>query len=474
MPTIQIPNNWSPRDYQLPAWRYLENGGRHAELVWHRRSGKDEISLHHTCCAAFTRVANYWHMLPQANQARKAIWDAVNPHTGIRRIDEAFPDELRSATRDNDMKITFKNGSTWQVMGSDNFQSSVGSTPAGIVWSEWPQANPMARGYLRPIISENQGWQIFIGTPRGKNHGYKTLMGAKKDPSAFAQVLSVEQTKTMTADQLEIERVEYINTYGEAMGNALFEQEYLCSFDAAILGAVYGAEFRQLDAEDRICEVKHDPNYEVHTAWDIGFSDHTSIWFYQVINGEVRVIDYLSEHMKDPDWFCSQLLGKEVHINLIHGQVQVEYGSPIEGLEYRRNYRYGMMWLPHDGNQKIFSAKGKSFREQLMNVFGMSKVRRVPSLSRQDGIKATRKLFKLAVFDYDTQIGLDAIRQYRYDFSETKNDFSKDPVHDWTSHPADALRMLAVAYFVPKEEVKEDKPITGISNMSLDELWNRL
>ena len=69
---IDLPNGWRPRDYQLPAWRYLQSGGRHAELIWHRRAGKDDICLHHAACAAMKRVAGYWHMLPQAAQARKA------------------------------------------------------------------------------------------------------------------------------------------------------------------------------------------------------------------------------------------------------------------------------------------------------------------------------------------------------------------------------------------------------------------
>jgi phage terminase large subunit len=150
---VTLPNNWQPRDYQLPAWTYLENGGRHAELIWHRRSGKDEVGLHRTACAAFERVAGYWYMLPEYNQARKAVWDAINPKTGKKRIDEAFPHELRAATRSQQMQIEFKNGSHFQVVGSDNPDSLVGAPPAGIVYSEWALSNPNVRAYLRPIIA---------------------------------------------------------------------------------------------------------------------------------------------------------------------------------------------------------------------------------------------------------------------------------------------------------------------------------
>src|SRR5229473_3744217 len=161
---IQIPHKWKPRSYQMPLWTYLERGGREAVAVWHRRAGKDEVGLHRACVAAHERVANYWHMLPEASQARKAIWDAINPKTGQRRIDEAFPMELRASVRAQEMLIKFRSGSTWQVVGSDNFNSLVGASPAGIVYSEWSIAKPSARAFLRPIIAENNGWEIFIYT----------------------------------------------------------------------------------------------------------------------------------------------------------------------------------------------------------------------------------------------------------------------------------------------------------------------
>jgi phage terminase large subunit len=118
---ITLPNQWQPRDYQRRIWRYLEAGGKRAVAVWHRRAGKDEVCLHWAACAAMQRVGNYWHMLPEASQARKAIWDAINPHTGKRRIDEAFPPSIRAGQRDDDMRIKLVNGSVWQVVGSDNF-----------------------------------------------------------------------------------------------------------------------------------------------------------------------------------------------------------------------------------------------------------------------------------------------------------------------------------------------------------------
>ena len=165
---IDLPaNGWIERPHQRRLWSYLQRGGRRAIEVAHRRWGKDDVALHHTCIAAHERTATYWHCLPEYAQARKAIWTAVNPHTGVQRIDEAFPREIRENTNDQEMFIRFKCGSTWQVIGSDRYNSLVGAGVAGVVFSEWALANPAAWGYISPMMRENNGWALFITTPRG-------------------------------------------------------------------------------------------------------------------------------------------------------------------------------------------------------------------------------------------------------------------------------------------------------------------
>lgn len=420
------------------------------ELVWHRRSGKDDISLHGTGIKAHERVANYWHMLPLANQVRKAIWDAVNPKTGKRRIDEAFPHELRSSTRESDMLIRFKNGSTWQALGSDNFQSAIGSNPAGIVYSEWAQANPSARGYLRPILTENQGWQVYITTPRGKNHAYNTLKAAQKDPKSFAQVLTVLDTGILTAEQLAEELLEYISTYGDDAGKALYEQEYFCSFDAAIMGAYYGTEFARADREHRITSVPYDDALPVNTAWDLGFDDDTAIWFYQVISGEVHIIDYYYSSGKTIEHYAEILDGKP--------------------------YKYGNHWLPHDARAKTLASGGKSIVEQLGRLVGVSKMRITHNLSVEDGIQAARMMFKRVWFDLENcEEGVEALRQYQREWDDDKKMFKDKPLHNWTSHAADAFRYLAVVW---RAETKESQPekgksvtVGGTDNPSLNDMW---
>ena len=144
MPEVTLPNNWRPRGYQMDAWAALERGIKRALLVWHRRAGKDDVCLHWAATQAIQRAGNYWHMLPQYEQARKSVWQAVNPHTGKRRINEAFPAAIRKRTREDQMMIEFVNGSTWQLVGSDNYNSLVGSPPVGVTASEWALADPSA------------------------------------------------------------------------------------------------------------------------------------------------------------------------------------------------------------------------------------------------------------------------------------------------------------------------------------------
>ena len=474
---IDIPAyGWTPREKQQEAWNYLQLGGKHAELIWHRRWGKDEIAMQHAAISMCERPGTYWHMLPMANQVKKAIWKAVNPRTGRRRIDDVFPDELFNKN-DTDMMVTAKfNASTWQCLGSDNFQGAIGSPPVGIVYSEWSQANPSARGYLRPIITENNGWQIFITTPRGKNHAYRTFNAAKKLKDSFAQILTVEDTGALTPEQLKVELEEYISTYGQDQGEALYEQEYFCSFDAAILGAYYGSEFKKIDQEGRIRVVQHNADRPVHTAWDIGYDDDTAIYWYQVIGNEIHILDYYANNFKDPDHYASQVLGKEVKINLIDGEIVTTIGDNIEGLQHRREYEYGKHWLPHDAKAETFAAKGKSIIEQLAAVWGISKMAIVPGLSKQDGIQATRKLLGRAYFDeLRCEEGIEAVRQYQREWDDNKKMFKDNPLHDWTSHAADALRYLAIAWRKdtkdPIKEVGRTITVNEPSTMTLNDMW---
>lgn len=403
----------------MPAWSYLENGGKHAELVWHRRSGKDEVAMHRTACAAFERQAGYWHMLPEYSQARKAIWDAVNPHTGKRRIDEAFPVELRKHTRNQEMQIEFLNGSTWQVVGSDNYNSLVGSAPAGIVYSEWALANPTARAYLRPIIAENDGWQLFITTPRGRNHAHTTLKAAERSPGAFAQILDAVQTGVFTPERLESERLSYIADFGPEYGQAKFEQEYLCSFDSANLGAILARSMSLAEREGRIGDhVNYDnAGAPIEISADLGRRDTATWWFWQPKMGGYSIVDYDGGWGIDAEEWCDRL------------KLRLQAGD----------YKLGKIWLPHDARAKTFAAKHSAL-EVFVKAFGVDKVAIVPDSKKADRVNAARVLIGKIEFNATRcERGLDGLRSWSYEYNEQSKIFSSDPLHDWASHDGDGF-----------------------------------
>lgn len=417
MQQIVLPNNWNPRAYQIPAWQALERGVKRVLLLWHRRAGKDDVCLHWAATQAMQRVGNYWHMLPEYAQARKSVWDAVNPHTGRKRIDEAFPLEIRKRTRSQDMFIEFVNGSTWQLVGSDTYNSLVGSPPVGVTASEWALADPAAWAYLRPILRENGGWAVFITTPRGRNHVHRMFEGAKDDPDWFVQRLTARDTGTLTADELEKERQEYIREYGADDGDNLFAQEYLCDFDAAIIGAYYAKLMRAVEQDGRMTRVPYEPLSLVHTAWDLGLSDSTAIWFFQIVGKEIRVIDYLENSGQPLDWYVGEL--------------------------YKKPYRYGDDFLPHDARARELQT-GRS-RQETLESLGR-RVQIVPNMSVADGINAVRTVLPRCWIDRERcQLGADALSQYRREWDQQRKIYHDRPFHDWTSHAADAFRYLALS-----------------------------
>lgn len=452
MPRIRLPNEWIPRDYQMASWQAWERGCKRQLLIWHRRAGKDDVSLHKAAVAAHERIGTYWHMLPEYAQARKAIWNAVNPRTGRRRIDDAFPHELRANTNDHEMFIRFKCGSTWQVVGSDSFDALVGAPPVGLVASEWALGNPSAWGVLAPILVENNGWADFITTPRGRNHVKTMLDMTKHDPAWFSQVLTVDDTGIVTKEQVEQQRREYHAIFGQDAGDALIEQEYYCSFEAAILGSYYGREMLAAENQGRICKVDYDPELPVYTAWDLGVSDSTAIWFFQRLFGRVHVIDYY-----EADGFGA--------------------AHYVEKLAFK-GYKYAQDYLPHDARAREFLSTGPDgkakTRIQVLKEMGRDP-RIVSDQKFADGINAGRNLLARCYFDEERCArGLECLRQYRREWDDDKKAFKETHLHDWASHGADAWRYLAVGIGEIKPEPKDDpKPMLGIADMTFDQLIAR-
>jgi len=424
---LELPHNgWEPRDDQMDLWEYLQGGGLRAVECAHRRWGKDEIALHYTACASQERIGNYWHLLPQFNQCRKAIWEAVNPHTGKLRIDEAFPDEIRAGVRNTDMMIPLKSGSTWQVVGSDNFDALVGSPPIGIVFSEYALSDPRCWAYLSPILEENGGWAAFISTSRGDNHFKKLVDFARITPGWFCQILPADQTPVFTAQRLEEIRMELIGTFGPEIGEAMFQQEYFCSFQGAILGAYYAKQMLQARKDGRITRVPHAAGSEVFTFWDLGVDDSMTIWFLQVVGKEFRFIDYYENS----------------------GMGLAHYAKVLK----EKPYVYGDHYMPHDAAvREMSSGENAKSRAEVAEELGIRPVKIVQRARNTDavmmGIEACRNILSQCWFEeVKCAQGISAMEGYKAEYNEEKKVLSNTPLHDYCSHGADAFRTFAVGY----------------------------
>jgi phage terminase large subunit len=428
---VALPNKWKPREYQEKLWGFMHGGGKRASVIWPRRHGKDDVALHYTAMAAHERVGVYWHLLPQQNQARKAIWDAVDPHTGRRRIDNAFPQELRETTREQDMLIRFKSGSTWQVIGSDNYDALVGTPPIGVVFSEWALSSPQAWSLIRPILAENGGWAMFITTPRGRNHAHRMHEMALTSDDWFAERLVATDTGVFTPETLARELAELKEERGEEDGDAIFQQEYMTSFSAGLPGAYYAKIIDNLERDGRIGPVPYNPQAQVHTAWDLGRNDATAIWFVQRHGTGWAVIDYLANTSVGIDYYVKAL--KE------------------------RSYNYGEHLIPHDGGSDQLGNPQGSI-EQSLTSMGLANVRVVPrTISVTNDINEVRQILPICWFDKEkTEKGIDALRSYRRVWDEKLKAYRDTPLHDWASDPSDAFRTFAIGK--PRDRVAS-KPI---------------
>jgi len=430
--TIRFPHRWRRRPHQARLWHFLEQAiapvpsggeppGQRAVAVWHRRAGKDSLAVNFAACAAQRRVANYWHMLPTARQGRKVVWEAITG-TGRRLIDQAFPPAISESKSEEDMLIRLIGGSTWQVVGSDNFDRLVGANPAGVVFSEWALADPRAWEYVRPILAENGGWALFIYTPRGRNHGAALFDMARRTPGWFAERLTVNETGVIAPGVIEDER-------RSGMADELIRQEYYCSFEAALVGSYYGRLIEAAGSDGRILDsIEPDPTLPVITAWDLGIGDATAIWFAQLSGREIRLIDYYEASGVGLDHYAEVLRRKAAEHRCVYGEAL----------------------LPHDATQSELGT-GRTRLETLRSL-GIGRTRVVKRLSVDDGINASRLILPRRWFDAGRCArGLEALRQYSRAWSEERKTFGERPAHDWASHAADAFRYLAAGLREPRE-----------------------
>ena len=434
-PVIEVELDYCPRQVFED---FHDRAERWAVIVAHRRCGKTVLCINDLIYRALMddkEEGRYAYVAPYYGQSKTIAWDYLLH----------FSRPVLAKANQSELWVELVNGARIRLFGADNPDALRGLYLDGVVLDEYADMKPSIFGaVIRPLLSDRKGWATFIGTPKGHNSFWDIYNNASKDPGWYVKVLRASQTGLLAQDELE--------DAAKTMSEDQYLQEFECDFESAILGAYYGKEMRQLTDLDRILDIDHDPMFPVHTAWDLGYSDDTAIWFFQVVHGEIRLLDYHSSN----------------------GQPVAFYAGIIQSREQERGYSYGFHYLPHDARAKTLSSN-RSVIEQLGDKLPLKSLKIVPNLSLQDGIQASRLALTRAWFDHKCTDGIECLRQYQREYDEDKKVFRDKPRHDWTSHGADAFRYLSIVWKDEAKIVTKDEPIKGVfvgkTEVSLNDLW---
>jgi len=378
--------------------------------VVHRRGGKD-VTAFNWCILQLLLNPGWtaFHILPTYSQAKKVIWDS-STNDGQRILDY-IPKECIESKNGHEMKIRLTNGSLYQLIGSDNIDSLVGSNPKIIIFSEYAIQSPAAWDYLRPILDVNKGYAIFISTPRGKNHFYDLMTMAKRSPGWFCEVLPINETDVLTEEEIQKMR-------DEGVSEEHIQQEFYCSFNRGVEGSYYGRLIEKARTEGRICNVSYETRSPVHTAWDIGYGDSTSITFWQEIGGELRILDFYEAQ----------------------GEGIAHYAKLIQS----KPYVYGTHYMPHDAGSGSIQT-GRTLQDVAYEQ-GIKATILEREADVSVGIESTRSMLSTVFIDEKKCSHLiKCLENYHKKYNDKTQAYSESPLHDWTSHAADSIRYMANA-----------------------------
>ena len=392
-----------------PQGEMHEKHMRRKLLVMHRRFGKTVWAVNHLikyaliCELPRPRVA---FIAPTFTQAKRIAWDYVKYYASV------IPGVSFNET---ELRVDFPNSGRLMLLSAENPDSLRGIYLDLCVFDEFGMQNPRVWGeVVRPALSDREGAAVFLGTPAGHNHFFDLLEQAKSEEENgsdqwYHKVVKASESNLVKAEELEAAR--------DQMTPEQYEQEYECSFTAAIVGAYYAKLLVDADDSGRVTRVPYDPAYPVHTAWDLGINDSTSIWFAQVFrSGAVNIIDY----------YESSGVGLDHYADILK----------------QKDYYYGDHLAPHDIEVRELGS-GKSRLETAYSL-GI-RFRVIPKMKVADGINAARLLIPKCHFDKDRcRDGLEMLRQYRQDWDDRRKVFRDHPRHDYTSHCADSFRYLAI------------------------------
>jgi phage terminase large subunit len=401
MAEITIP--YHPRDAQLEIHKAVDEH-RFTVVVAHRRFGKTVAAINEAIRAAIEcQLDNprIGYIAPTYSQAKRVAWDYLTH----------FTRPLGATANIAELRVDFWDRRI-QLYGSDNPDSLRGQYFDLVILDEIADQNPKIwTEIIRPALADRKGKAIFIGTPKGQNH-FKDLRDRAETEQGWALLeFKASQTGIVAQDELEAARKE--------MGDDKYNQEFECSFHAAVEGSYYGQIMNDLESKNRFCEIARDDLLQTYCAWDLGMGDSTSIWVAQVLGKEIRLMDYIENHGQGLDWYVSELTN--------------------------RGWQRAEMLLPHDVQVRELGT-GRS-RLEVLQEAGLS-CTIVPRLSVADGIQAVRQMLPNCWFNVpDVRQGVDCLRNYRREYDEKRNVFYEKPLHDWSSHGSDAFRYLAVGMF---------------------------
>jgi phage terminase large subunit len=469
--SLTVPHLYAPRTYQVGPLAALDRGATRIATVWHRRAGKDKTAENGTIKKALAperlggRRGVYYHVFPDLKMGRRTLWDGIDAG-GVKCLEHFPPGSIRKVD-EGDMRIELnrteaygpRGGSVWQIVGAHDPDTLPGPNPVGIVLSEYSLQNPRAWGLLEPILRENGGWAWFTFTPRSRNHGFKlftaySAMQAKADPRFFCSLLTIRDTRRDAAGEPRFGEPVITDADIQAdlahglLDPDLVPQEYYCSFDAALKGAIYGPQLEQARASGRIVPglLPYQPELGglVESGWDLGVGLNMVVWLFQRTAYQTRALRCYTARES----------------GFAH------YAAKLEEWRALYGYAYGQHFGPHDleateigsGKTRLEEAKAVGIRFKVIRRLHAQKGEEV-----RERHNATRQLLARTAFaeegcDSALAPGVTALEQYRYAYDEDRKVFLAEPVHDWTSHYADAFGTYAVGIRSPeRDKAREER-----------------
>jgi hypothetical protein len=395
--TLNLP--YSPREQFIP---FHNRKARFAALVCHRRAGKTVALINDIIIGALEcklHRPQLAYIAPNYQQAKRIAWEYL----------KQFAAPLITQTHESELRVTLKNEAKIYLLGAEKADSLRGIYLDGAALDEFAQIRPSAVSQvILPCLSDRQGWLVYTGTPMGKNHFYNTWKRAQADPAWYGLMLKASTSGILPKAELDL-----IKSQMEASD---YEQEYECSFEAALRGAIYGTEMERAELEGRVGDFPVDPNYPVDVVCDLGYADDTVLTFFQTLPSGPRIVEVYSNN-------------------------EMEWASYLDEMDLRE---VRDIYLPHDARAKNLQT-GQSIVE--MTLKRGYKPRIVPDHKLRDGIASTRRILPFIQWHQPLTSGaVEAMKSYRREWDDKVGCYRDRPVHDWSSHTADCIRYLCVVY----------------------------